>query len=541
VKVNLILIGNRENPVQWELGEVYSLDAHPEAIQDVLEKHLPESEAWLFWGADFTLPEAEYLLSLLAQGADVWHAGLKLGTGGLPDFLDFVFPTWMLNCDPDPEIEATSWRISLRCCLVRTEVLRQMGGPLTGFSTLDAAALEMGYRYICHGVFVRYVPDLLPTTMPPQVVIPLEDQLRFLLLSVGKNWTYWACLRACLSGTRGLLQVIQGWLRVRHVQVFEKPRVYQRMLNEITSQPVEGTVSVIIPTLNRYPYLRKLLGQLRDQTLKPLEILVVDQTPIEDRDTHLAREFLDLPLRWFHLEQNGQCTARNLALRNARGEYMLFIDDDDEIGSNLIELHLKNLCQHHVRVSNGVANEVGIADLPENFRFLRISDVFPTGNTLVHRDILAASGLFDLAYDHGEREDGDLGMRIYLSGEMMVLNPEISVLHHHAPIGGLRHHNARVHTYSASRKSIFLRLLPSVSGIYLARRYSSPRRVREMLWIAVLSTFSIQGPIWKRVAKFAISLVALPSTILQLHHRCIEADSLLLRFPQIPAMPETQD
>jgi hypothetical protein len=189
MRINLLLIGNKPNTVHWDLGETYCVEPVPAAIQDVLDQHLDVAQAWLFWAANFPLPERKFILALLEQGADVWHAGLKLGTAGQPDFIDFVFPTWMLNRDPDPGIEATSWRLSLYCCLARTEVLRQMGGLVHGFQSLDAAALEMGYRYIRQGVFVRYVPDLLPISVTPQAEISLYDQLRFMQVSVGKVWT----------------------------------------------------------------------------------------------------------------------------------------------------------------------------------------------------------------------------------------------------------------------------------------------------------------------------------------------------------------
>ena len=80
--------------------------------------------------------------------------------------------------------------------------------------------------------------------------------------------------------------------------------------------------------------------------------------------------------------------------------------------------------------------------LPDAFTLRRASDVFPTNNTMLRKSALRLSGLFDLAYEHGPRADGDLGMRLYLSGARMLLDPEIRVLHHHAPSGGLRTHKA---------------------------------------------------------------------------------------------------
>src|SRR5260370_5210673 len=169
------------------------------------------------------------------------------------------------------------------------------------------------------------------------------------------------------------------------------------------------------------------------------------------------------------------------------------MDDDDEVPASLIEDHLKNLNRFQADVSSGVADEVGAGPLPHDFTFVGASDVFPTNNTMIHRNVLERSGLFDLAYERGQRADGDLGMRVYLSGARMVLNPGISVLHHHAPGGGLRTHKARVVTYASSRRRFTVGQAPSATQIYLARRYFSPRQDREMLLPGVLLTFTIPG------------------------------------------------
>ena len=56
-------------------------------------------------------------------------------------------------------------------------------------------------------------------------------------------------------------------------------------------------MTVLIPTIDRYPYLEVLLENLRTQTVRPVEIIVVDQTRPERRRTDLADRFTDLPLR----------------------------------------------------------------------------------------------------------------------------------------------------------------------------------------------------------------------------------------------------
>jgi glycosyltransferase involved in cell wall biosynthesis len=541
MKINILWFAHVEQAVDWPFGESYCV---PYALQEVcacLEKHLADSDAqaWLFWDSKLGSPPLALIQKLLNTGDELWHAGLKLGTCGQPDFIDFVSPTWMLNRDPDSKIEATSWRLSLRACLIRTEVLRQIGGPLKDFSSLEAAGLELGFRCIRNGVFMRHVPGLVDGDIQTQAIdIPIEDQLRFIKAGFGKKWMYWAGIRALITGRTNLVECLYGLKSANRFNPAKGESPFKHTPSKSNKLEHAERVSVLIPTVNRYSYLRILLSQLRYQTVKPYEILVIDQTAEAERDHQILQEFSDLPLRWFIMDRAGQCSSRNLGLQNAQGNYILFIDDDDEIPDDLIEDHLESLEKYSCKVSNGIANEVGISQLPDNSLYLRISDAFPTGNTLIKREVLYQSRLFDLAYDGGMVEDADLGMRVYLAGQKMVLNPDISVLHHHAPQGGLRIHKARVFTYADSRKRITRRVLPSISVIYLSRRYFTARQVREMLWISVLGTFSLHGPPWRKLLKALISAVVLPDTLLRIRVNDGKAKRLMATPARIPELDD---
>src|SRR5690606_17216039 len=127
------------------------------------------------------------------------------------------------------------------------------------------------------------------------------------------------------------------------------------------------------------------------------EIIVIDQTAAEARDTGLQQEFADLPLKLIYQDEAGQCTSRNAGLQIAQGDYIILLDDDVEIEADLIYRHLCNLDMSQADTSCGSVNEKGIIERPESFSFLRISDVFPAGNTLAKRSVFRRSGLFDLA------------------------------------------------------------------------------------------------------------------------------------------------
>lgn len=539
-RVDLVWLSQSSEGPSWSLGEVWPTEPTPGAIDKRIQEQLPRSnaDAWLFWDCTLGAPNAERVELMLSQTADLWHGGLRLGMNGLPGLTDFVNPTWMLNSDPDELSEATSWRLSLRACLVRTEALRQLGGPRREFQTLAGAALELGHRYVTRGAIVRHVPSLMRQTSPLRSSGPtltFQDELRFVYYRFGSFWSKAALLRAAFSGYVSVARATRAWQAVR----LESRGVETAALDHSNLQsisPGEARVSVLIPTLDRYAYLRTLLAQLRQQTIKPIEIVIVDQTAEQRRDDKLAIDFADLPLEIIYRDQSGQCSSRNEGLRRVRGDYVLFIDDDDEVPPTLIADHLLSLDRFRADVSSGVAEEVGAATQPPSPIVPRLSDVFPTNNTLVRREVLEKSGLFDLAYERGQRADGDLGMRVYLSGALMILDPEISVLHHHAPSGGLRTHKARVITYASSRQRLRHRQLPSATEIYLARRYFTARQVREMIWLGILGTFSIHGTAAKKLLKIVAGLIYLPHTLWRVKQHCRQAERMLQQFPKIPGL-----
>ena len=480
--IDLIWLGPPDCSPTWPLGKVWPTEAIPDAIYSRVQEGLPASnaDAWLFWDSALGAPDPDCVRHAFARPGDVWHAGMRLAPRGWPGLMDSVASIWMLNADPDASLEATSWRISLRACLVRTMVLRQMGTVRPQFRSLDAAALELGHRYVTRGVLTRQVPALVEDRRPkmeygglkieagsspvshlPSPVsqlpspgrLPFEDELRFVYYRYGRKWAGWALFRAVMTRYISLPAALRSWRTVMSSRRPAEPaplRVLgwqegrgkgqeagadgqednrrarpqdsgavvtdQFQLSAFSFQPSSARVSVLIPTVDRYPYLRTLLEQLRHQTVPPAEIIVVDQTAGDRRQPGFFAQFGDLPLRVIYQDEPGQCTSRNAGLQLAQGDYILFLDDDNEVGPTLIEAHLQNLERFRAEVSCGVSNEAGAGPRPAYFSYIRASDVFPTNNTLIRKDALRRSGLFDLAYDRGQRADGDLGMRVYLAG-----------------------------------------------------------------------------------------------------------------------------
>jgi len=87
-------------------------------------------------------------------------------------------------------------------------------------------------------------------------------------------------------------------------------------------------VSVIIPTFNRAATLPRALESVLQQRGVSFELLVVDDGSTDGTRDLIARAGRDV--RYFHQPNRGPAAARNLGIRNATGEFLAFLDSDDE-------------------------------------------------------------------------------------------------------------------------------------------------------------------------------------------------------------------
>lgn len=97
-------------------------------------------------------------------------------------------------------------------------------------------------------------------------------------------------------------------------------------------------VSVIVPVYNVYDYLDRCLKSLVNQTLKDIEIIVVN-----DGSPDNSQEIIDKYtkkysfVKGYKKKNGGLSSARNYGLKYASGEYIAFIDSDDSIELNMLE------------------------------------------------------------------------------------------------------------------------------------------------------------------------------------------------------------
>ena len=98
-------------------------------------------------------------------------------------------------------------------------------------------------------------------------------------------------------------------------------------------------VSVIIPVYNTEKYVRQAVESIRRQTLKDIEIIIVNDGSTDGSMTILEElAAQDERIKLFSQENQGQSAARNFATEKAKGKYIYFMDSDDFLEKDALQL-----------------------------------------------------------------------------------------------------------------------------------------------------------------------------------------------------------
>ena len=101
-------------------------------------------------------------------------------------------------------------------------------------------------------------------------------------------------------------------------------------------------VSVIVPVYNSTAYLKRCVDAILSQTYSDLEVLLIDDGSKDD-SLKICREYEknDPRVRAFHKENGGSSSARNVGIKEAKGEYICFCDSDDYYEKDIVENLMK--------------------------------------------------------------------------------------------------------------------------------------------------------------------------------------------------------
>lgn len=103
-------------------------------------------------------------------------------------------------------------------------------------------------------------------------------------------------------------------------------------------------VSVIVPVYNCEKEIRKCVESILSSDYKNLEIILINDGS-KDRSGDICQQLSDMysQIRYYSQNNSGVSVARNLGIEKAMGQYIMFVDGDDQISPELISALLRNM------------------------------------------------------------------------------------------------------------------------------------------------------------------------------------------------------
>lgn len=110
-------------------------------------------------------------------------------------------------------------------------------------------------------------------------------------------------------------------------------------------------VSVVVPIYNASKYLDKCVQSILNQTYKDLELILINDGSIDNSLEIMKKYLLDKRVRIFSQENKGAAFTRNRGIIESMGKYILFVDSDDFIDLDYVDMLVSNIEENDVIVS----------------------------------------------------------------------------------------------------------------------------------------------------------------------------------------------
>lgn len=209
-------------------------------------------------------------------------------------------------------------------------------------------------------------------------------------------------------------------------------------------------ISVIIPTRNRLEILTECLDSFKAQECRAqLEFIVADDGSDDGTGEAVAKMAVNWPaLKYLRQEKKGPAAARNLGLRSASGDIVLFTGDDMLPEPGMLEAHAayhSNNPEDNAAMLGRAYWDPRIDPSPfakwlenggpqfgySNLEPGRLVKAFWTANISLKRSFLERYGGFDEDFRYAAAEDIELGIRLTGKGLLITYKPESAVRHLH--------------------------------------------------------------------------------------------------------------
>ncbi len=202
-------------------------------------------------------------------------------------------------------------------------------------------------------------------------------------------------------------------------------------------------VSIIIPTYNRKGIIEKAIQSALNQTIKNIEILVCDDGSTDNTEK-IVKEIIqkDNRVKWIKGSHSGKpAIPRNKGIKNAKGEWIAFLDSDDEWLPNKLEEQLKVLKKTGLKASSTNAylhivkkNKTKIYH-KKDWKKIKFKDLLKLNriicsSVVIHKSVIKKIGLFPTEKYITTGEDYAFWLRVSTQENFMFIKEPLLVFNH---------------------------------------------------------------------------------------------------------------
>lgn len=333
-------------PENW-ISKLREAFYHPQimAVTGLVIPHVLKTKAqYIFernWGFNKgylpVLFDRKYFLAKLPYGVPVWDIGaganmaFRKAAFQLAGYFDERLDVGASGCSGDSEmwyrILAEGWSCYYDPALYvfheHRDTMESLSKQLFSYMRGQVSSLLVQHERYGHEGNLKRVFKYIPEYY-------LKRIWKLLTLQVRENpWLFWQEIRGAYSGWR-FFQVNKGRRQ-------SDPLLLPAQLGMPAAVKSDTLVSVIIPCYNQGRFLQAAIESVLKQTYQHVEVIVVDDGSTDDT----AAVCVGFPqVRYVYLPNAGVSVARNIGVAHSKGDYLVFLDADDLLYENAIELNL---------------------------------------------------------------------------------------------------------------------------------------------------------------------------------------------------------
>lgn len=138
---------------------------------------------------------------------------------------------------------------------------------------------------------------------------------------------------------------------------------------------VRDLVSVVVPVYNTAKYIDECIQSILNQSYEHLELILVDDGSVDGSERKVDEwEKMDDRIKVIHQMNMGVSSARNHGIKEAKGEYICFVDSDDYVQKDYIKVMVSSMSEYHTDLvsfkAQGELKKPGVERLTQQQSFL---------------------------------------------------------------------------------------------------------------------------------------------------------------------------